>query len=102
MTARAENRYRQNSMAAARKSNQVTAERDSLHLARGNRVPYVQTVTPSVSKRSVRSWMVRNAADYDGPTQLAEAAACEFDFGVDPCADETHWIWDCAADCCED
>lgn len=50
------------------------------------------------SARSVRNWMVANRGDYQTSTQLAEAAAAQFDFPGDPLSDETHWIWDYAFD----
>ena len=52
----------------------------------------------TASKRQVRRWMDANAEEYDGPTQLAEAAACEYPEAADWLDDETHWIWDLAAD----
>lgn len=49
---------------------------------------------------SVKRWMIGNKDDYDNSTNLAEAAAIEFDcdeFLDDP----NHWIWDLASEVME-
>lgn len=84
----------------ARSHNQFLGELEALRVERGNCPPVSQkgpTVT-APGKRSVRNWMVANRDDYQTSTQLAEAAAAQFDFPGDPLSDETHWIWDYAFD----
>ena len=43
----------------------------------------------------IRRWMANNTSDYEGPTELVEAAAIEFlvDYWLD---DSIHPIWDWA------
>jgi len=98
MSARSENRYKQNSLATARERNQRESEIDSLSLQRRGKLGYSPTKSASVSKQSVRIWMQANANDYETATQLAEAAVANFEFAGDPLGDETHWIWDLALD----
>lgn len=98
MTARSENRYLRNSMAAARERNTRASEIESLSLQRHGNLGYSPTKSASVSKQSVRIWMRANASDYETATQLAEAAVANFEFAGDPLGDETHWIWDLALD----
>jgi len=53
---------------------------------------------PSARRRDVRAWMIHNAEYYGTVTELAEAANAIFrlpDGGLD---DETHWVWDEAAE----
>ena len=58
------------------------------------------------NKRSVRRWMLDNAAEYRDKmtdelnlTALVEAAAAAFDVAETggPLDDETHWIWELAS-----
>ena len=46
------------------------------------------------SRMQVRSWMRRNASEYEGATQLAEAANCALRLPFGAMDDETHWVWD--------
>jgi len=52
------------------------------------------------SRNAVRSFMADDVVTCKGPTELAEIAAATF--GMDgiggPLDDETHWIWELAAD----
>jgi len=54
-------------------------------------------------KQRVTSWMRGNCSDYDGPTELAQAAFIALwpSASINPLDCETHWIWDLAADCFE-
>ncbi len=57
---------------------------------------------PSARRRDVRRWMQHNADDYESATELAEAANAVFrlpDGGLD---NETHWVWDEAAEAIDD
>ena len=100
MSVKSENRYKANSIANARQLNTQAAERETFQLDRRNS-PFTAPTAPRwADQRSVRNWMRRNSLGYECATELAEAAACAFDFhGGDPCSNETHWIWDLAADC---
>lgn len=97
MSVKAENRYKLNSLAAARKQNQELATKEILLNPRPKREDCHSTQSTWADKRSVRNWMRRNASEFQTATELAEACAIEFDFcGNDPLDDETHWIWDFA------
>lgn len=99
MSVKSENRYRSNSIAAARKINADLATAEVLRSPRYNQSHCTSIQITWAEKRSVRNWMRRNADEYQTATELAEAAAAAFDFhGGDPLTEETHWIWDLAAD----
>ena len=102
MSARSENRYKANSTAKARQLNTEAAELETLR-ASHSRAMAAFNAEPHRSyadRRTVGRWMQRNSLGYENATELAEAAACVFDFrGGDPLSDETHWLWDIAADC---
>lgn len=51
----------------------------------------------SATRTEVRRWMRANATEYDGPTQLAEAANAQFELPGQGLDDESHWVWDDAA-----
>ena len=60
-----------------------------------------------VNQKTVTNWMRVNRTDHKdrrtgeiNATSLAEAAAAEFDMNEEggPLDDETHWIWDAAAE----
>ena len=53
-----------------------------------------------LTKKNVRKWMRSNAEEYGTSTELAEAAAEEFDANHigGPLDDDTHWIWELALD----
>jgi hypothetical protein len=100
MTAKSENRYKANSLAKARHLSTEAAERETLLLGRRDGKSAAPAAPQWADQRTARNWMRRNSLGYDSATELAEAAACALDFrGGDPCGDETHWIWDLAADC---
>jgi hypothetical protein len=98
MTARSENRYKQNSMASLSERNQKIAEIESLSLRRHPNPAHAAKLAKPTNMRSVKIWMQANASDCETATQLAEAAAANFKFASDPLDDETHWIWDLALD----
>ena len=64
--------------------------------------PPPRAASKTASKAAVRRWMIANAEGYAGPTQLAEAAACEYPELAVFLDEETHWVWDVAADCYEE
>jgi hypothetical protein len=98
MTAKQENRYKQNSMATLRERNQKIAEIESLSLQRHPNPSHAAKLAELTNMRSVRAWMQASSGDYETATQLAEAAAANFKFAGDPLDDETHWIWGLALD----
>jgi hypothetical protein len=98
MSAKHENRYKQNSMATLRERNQRIAEIESLSLQRHSNSFHAAKLAQLANTRNVRAWMQANSSDYETATQLAEAAAANFKFAGDPLDDETHWIWDLALD----
>lgn len=61
-------------------------------------MPKVPAIDREVARR-IWNWMLRNAERYDNATNLAEAAAHEADGDHDDWLDDdTHWIWDLAAE----
>ena len=46
------------------------------------------------TRRQVRRWMRDNAVDYEGMTQLVEAANCTLRLPDGALDDDTHWVWD--------
>lgn len=46
--------------------------------------------------------MASNSHDYSNATELAEAANIAFDLPGEGLDDETHWVWDEAADAAHD
>ena len=52
----------------------------------------------SVRRRDVRTWMQNNAEHYETATELAETANAVFRLPDCVLDDETHWIWDEAAE----
>lgn len=70
-------------------------------MVRGSRKPAIPP-PPSARRRDVRLWMRHNAEHYETATELAEAANAVFrlpDGGLD---DESHWVWDEAAEAIDD
>jgi hypothetical protein len=100
MTARQENRYKANSIDKARQLNTESAQQETMRREHREVMTTHKEQWRNPDKRTVNRWMQRNSLGYDSATELAEAAACAFDFGgTDPLSDEAHWLWDMAADC---
>ena len=55
----------------------------------------MSTTSEKMLRRMVRRFMTNWGHEYDGPTALSEAAACDCDHD-EWLDDETHWIWDFA------
>ena len=98
MSVRQENRWR----------NRLQKENDARDQLRGELEALGRTSTPRnpppkpaplPTKAKIRNWMIANAPEYEGATQLAEGANAEFDLPESWLDSETHWIWDLAADC---
>lgn len=96
-----ENRIRKRMIEEGQRRWDVMREIEAAHMIRG---PRKNPVPPpaSAQRRDVRRWMQHNAADYTSATELAEAANVVFrlpDGGLD---NETHWVWDEAAEAFDD
>ena len=96
-SARKENRWRRQIQETNDRAGKLVREIEAANMIRAPRKPVIPPDSPA-SRRRVRSWMLANAGEYDGPTQLAEAANVEFCLPGDGLNDETHWVWDEAAD----
>jgi len=93
MSVRQENRYRKLVIAQGRALTDLKRELEAACLVRGPR-PSVAPPKPNATRGQVRSWMRRNAAEYDDATHLAEAANIALDLPPGAMDDETHWVWD--------
>ena len=104
MGAGAEKRYLQMVLRQSQEEERIDHIRACLRSGRAE----MQASTPPraaskrTSKAAVRRWMVANAEEYEGATQLAEAAVCEYPELASSLDEETHWLWDIAADCYEE
>jgi hypothetical protein len=58
----------------------------------------IKPISDGARRRDVRAWMRHNAKHYETATQLAEAANAVFRLPGDGLDDETHWVWDEAAE----
>ena len=93
MSVRQENRFKVQSVARFRQAGILAGQFESLR--REQRRPDQQVAMPiTASRRQVRNWMRLNAEDYDGPTQLVEAANIAFTLPCGAMDDPDHWIWD--------
>lgn len=93
MSVRQENRYRKLVIAQGRALPDIKRELEAAFMERLPR-PAVAPPKPSATRGQVRSWMRRNAADYDDATHLAEAANIALYLPTGAMDDETHWVWD--------
>lgn len=96
-SARKENRWKATVQAANDEVSRRQREVEAATMARGPRKAVIPP-PPSARRRDVRLWMRHNAEHYETATELAEAANAAFrlpDGGLD---DETHWVWDEAAE----
>ena len=99
-SARKENRWKSQVQQQNDSADRLRREMEAAAMIRGPRKPAVSP-GPTASRRQVRSWMRLNANEYECATQLAEAANIEFDLPGSGLEDETHWVWDEAADAIE-
>lgn len=100
-SARKENRWKKQVQEFNDAADKTRREIEAASMVRGQRKPAVSPERPA-SRRNVRSWMRSNAHEYECATQLAEAANVEFDLPGEGLDDETHWVWDEAADAMEE
>ena len=92
-----ENRIRKRIIVEGQRKDDIRRQIEAAHMPRGQRLPAVPP-PPAARRRDVRRWMQHNAGDYVTATELAEAANSVFrlpDGGLD---NETHWVWDEAAE----
>jgi hypothetical protein len=93
MSVRQENRFRAQSITRFRQAGILAGQLESLR--REQRRPDQQVAMPiAASLRRVRYWMRLNAEDYEGPTQLVEAANIALVLPHSAMDDPDHWIWD--------
>lgn len=100
MSVRQENRFKAQSLARVREADGLARQLEALR--HQPRQQGQQGVEPgSTTKRQVRNWMRRNAADYAVATALAEAANIALSLPSGAMDDPNHWIWDEALDALE-
>lgn len=100
-SAKKENRWKRNVQAENDAKSDRMRELEAATMVRGPRKPAIPP-PPSARRRDVRLWMRHNTEHYETATELAEAANAVFrlpDGGLD---DETHWVWDEAAEAIDD
>jgi len=99
MSARSEARWKRKGQ---QENNQLNALHGMLEALRAPRRACQSPLsTPAnASRTTVRRWMRANVQDYDSATQLAEAANAIFALPGQGLDDETHWVWDEAANAC--
>jgi len=102
-TVKQENRY---SAMVKRQADAVCDERrimEILSRPRAPRAPTHRNHSTTATRKQVRSWMRRNAEQYDYClTMLTEAANVALELPAGAMDDGDHWIWDEAYDACED
>ena len=90
---RKENRFKLNLQRANTQASDRQREIEAAFMERKERPASVKPAT-GVTRRQVRLWMRDNASDYDGMTQLVEAANATLRLPDGALDDESHWIWD--------
>lgn len=97
MSVKQENRYRKLVIETNRA---VTDRQREIEAATMERKPRKPVIPPPASarRRDVRAWMRNNAEHYETMTELAETANAIFRLPGDGLDDETHWVWDEAAE----
>lgn len=93
MSVRQENRYARLVITQGQAETDRKRELEALSLVRGQR-PELAPLQPNATRRKVRNWMRRNAADFDTATALAEAANAALDLPPGAMDDDTHWVWE--------
>ena len=98
MSVRQENRWRATLSRIGSERNDLIRQIEAAHLKRIARPAAAPPRLKRASRLSVRRWMRGNAMDYEFATTLAEAANVIFELPGAGLDDETHWVWDEAAD----
>ena len=96
-----ENRWRRNLHLENQRRNDILREVEAATMERSPRPPVVKPVNDAARRRDVRAWMHKNAGEYETATALAEAANAVFRLPGSGLDDETHWVWDEAAEAME-
>lgn len=97
MGAGSENRYRRMVIEEGQRATDLQRLQEAFRMERKPRKKAIPP-PPSARRAVVRRWLRRNANAYENSTLLAEAANAEFLLPGGGLDDETHWIWDDAAD----
>lgn len=92
-SARKENRWKQTVYAANDEISRRRREAEAMFMERGPR-PLTVPPQPNATRRQVRSWMRRNADDFESATELAEAANAALDLPTGAMDEEGHWVWE--------
>lgn len=90
---RKENRFRRMLQQASTQASDRQREIEAAFMERKERPASVKPAA-GATRRQVRRWMRDNASDYEGITQLAEAANATLRLPDGSLDDESHWIWD--------
>ena len=93
-----ENRWRRTLHLENQRRDDIRREIEAATMERRPRPPVVKPVNDGARRRDVRAWMRQNADEYETATALAEAAKTAFRLPGDGLDDETHWVWDEAAE----
>lgn len=92
-SARKENRWRRQVQAMNDEIDRRQREAEAACMVRGPRKMAIPP-PPSATRRQVRSWMRRNAVDFETATALTEAANAAFELPEGAMDDEGHWVWE--------
>ena len=101
MSVRQENRWRRRLQEENTRASDRQREIEAAFMERKEIKPSVKPAS-GATRRQVRRWMRDNASDYDGMTQLVEAANATLRLPDGALDDETHWVWDEAFEAFED
>ena len=96
MSVAMENRWKRRLQDENNAANNLLRNIEAAHMPRKQREEVAAPI-PNPSRREVSRWMKIHAHEYEGATQLAEAANAAMDLPLDWLDDESHWIWDEAA-----
>ena len=102
MSVKQENRWRRKLHLESQRLNDLKRQIEAASMERGPRPAAIKPVNDGARRRDVRAWMRANAHQYETATALAEAANTVFRLPGDGLDDETHWVWDEAAEAVEE
>lgn len=78
-------------------ADRLKVQREAMMLPRKPRQVLAPIVRDTATRGQIAAWMLRNVADYANETALVEGANCALKLPTGCMDDETHWIWDVAA-----
>lgn len=96
VSVRQEHRYQKLVIEQGNVITDIAREIEAATMVRKPRVA-VTLPEPSATRRQCRSWMRRNAQDFECATSLAEAANAVLDLPHGAMDDDGHWVWEEAA-----